>query len=370
MDLLNHENPVVAELVSARLGVRSTIEETRTKRLLGVADRGSLPVMLNYYGAHTGRLSGGDKINLQNLRRGGTLRKAIKAPPGHTLVAGDSAQIEARMLAWVSGQDDLLNAFRDGKDVYCDFASRIYGRTITRADVIERHVGKTCILGLGYGMGHDRFRQTLEIGLGGVKVVLDEAEARNIVHLYRSTYWRIARFWRRCADALAAMSHGDKTPLSDAVLHDELTTSTRGITLPNGLDIKYPLLRSAQLAGSRGAQWYYAGDNRVYRDVINAVSRNEEIPYHRMTPLHGGKVTENVIQALSRIVVTTQLLALSKKWPVVLQVHDENVLCVPDADVEEAKHDVRMIMSAPPHWAPTLPLACSVGAGKTYGDCK
>jgi DNA polymerase I-like protein with 3'-5' exonuclease and polymerase domains len=110
--LLEHEDPRVQAVVSARLGIKSTLEETRTISFLGIADRGALPIMLNYYGAHTGRASGGDKMNLQNLPRGGTLRKSIKAPEGHVVIAVDSAQIEARVVAWLAGQDDLVEDFR------------------------------------------------------------------------------------------------------------------------------------------------------------------------------------------------------------------------------------------------------------------
>ena len=152
VNLRQHSNPIIQQLVSARLGVKSTIEETRTENLIEVANRGTLPIMLNYYGAHTGRVSGGDKLNLQNLPRNGALRKSLVAPKGKVLIACDSSQIEARMVAYISGQEDLVRAFREGRDVYSEFASEIYDRKITKADKLERFVGKTCILGrLWYG---------------------------------------------------------------------------------------------------------------------------------------------------------------------------------------------------------------------------
>lgn len=146
-DLLEHPDDRVQAAASARLGVKSTLEETRTQGLIEVEDRGRLPIMLNYYGAHTGRFSGGDKLNLQNLPSRGntTIRRALKAPEGHVLISCDSSQIEARTVAWVAGQEDLLVAFRDKRDVYSEFASEVYGRTITKADKVERFVGKTCI---------------------------------------------------------------------------------------------------------------------------------------------------------------------------------------------------------------------------------
>jgi hypothetical protein len=146
-DLLEHPDERVQNVVAARLGVKSTIEETRTEALIGVAGRGRLPIMLNYYGAHTGRFSGGDKLNLQNLPSRGntTIRRALKAPPDHKIIACDSSQIEARMVAYIAGQEDLLQAFREKRDVYSEFASKVYGRDITKKDKIERFVGKTCI---------------------------------------------------------------------------------------------------------------------------------------------------------------------------------------------------------------------------------
>ena len=144
--LLEHPDPAVRVAAEARLGVKSSIEETRATALAGVAGRGTLPIMLNYYGAHSGRFSGGDKLNLQNLPRGGILRQCILPPDDNSmLVAGDSSQIEARMLAYIAGQDDLVEAFRQGRDVYSEFASDVYGRTITKADKVERFLGKTCI---------------------------------------------------------------------------------------------------------------------------------------------------------------------------------------------------------------------------------
>lgn len=143
--LLEHEDERVQAVVSARLGVKSTLEETRTEAFIGISERGPLPILLNYYGAHTGRASGGDKVNLQNLPRGGALRKAMQAPEGHSLVAVDSSQIEARVVAWLAGQDELVACFAEGRDIYSEFATDVYGKTVTKSDKVERFVGKTCI---------------------------------------------------------------------------------------------------------------------------------------------------------------------------------------------------------------------------------
>ena len=146
-ELLDHENPQVQAIVAARLGVKSTLEETRTERFIKIAERGTLPVPLRYYAAHTGRWGGDDKVNLQNLPRKSPLKKAIKAPDGYVFIDCDSSQIEARTLAWLAEQDDLVEAFDRGEDVYKIMASSIYNVPIEEVTDAQRFVGKTTILG-------------------------------------------------------------------------------------------------------------------------------------------------------------------------------------------------------------------------------
>ena len=147
-------DPRVADLIAARLAVKSTLGETRAGRFINAGSTGKLPVALNYYGAHTGRWSGGNKMNLQNLPRGSELRRSIVAPKGHKIVVCDSSQIEARVLAWLAGQEDLLDQFRNKKDIYSTFASIVYGRPVDRKrydengnkpDELEGMVGKVCL---------------------------------------------------------------------------------------------------------------------------------------------------------------------------------------------------------------------------------
>lgn len=362
-DLQDHPEERVATAVAARLGVKSTIEESRTRSLLGVASRGPLPIMLNYYGAHTGRLSGGDKMNLQNLPRGGALRRSLRAPDGKVLVACDSAQIEARVVAWLAGQDNLIQAFAEGRDVYSEFASEVYGRTITKADKLERFVGKTCILGLGYGMGAAKFRDTLALGMGGIKVEITEDEAQRIVRLYRDRNYRIAGLWDTCSGALQYIVGGLEFHIAPLVLPSLMATKD-GIRLPNGLSIRYPALQ-------RFTNGYaYASDVRQMREAVKARVTGEEPDPSRMTRIYGGKVVENIVQAVARIVVTDQMVTIGRKYKVVLQVHDEVVICCDEDEAEEAKAFVMGVMSTPPAWAAGLPVACEADVGKSYGDAK
>jgi DNA polymerase len=275
-ELLEHPNPAVRTVVEARLGTKSTIEETRTLRFLEISERGPLPIMLNYYGAHTGRFSGGDKVNLQNLPRGGQLRKALAAPDGHVVVACDSSQIEARLVAYLAGQSDLVQSFREGRDVYSEFATDVYQRPVSKADKVERHVGKTCILGLGYGMGAAKFQHSLATGFISVKV--ESHEAQQIVSLYRNKYHRIQAFWNRCNHALSALVAGESGEMCDLIPFD-----AEGVILPNGLRIQYPALR-------RSAHGFeYINDPRTYRKFIRARVMGDETPELTWTKIYGGK---------------------------------------------------------------------------------
>ncbi len=357
VDLLEHGDERVQLAVAARLGVKSTIEESRTKNLLQVAYRGTLPIMLNYYGAHTGRFSGGDKLNLQNLPRNGAIRRAICAPDGMSFISCDSAQIEARVLAWAAGQDDLVQAFREGRDVYSEFASEVYGRKITKADKIERFVGKTCILGLGYGMGAEKFQRTLELGQGGISVKLTLKEAKRIVTLYRVKNHKIVSFWNRCSVALQHMLAG-----KDGEITPILRYNRDGITLPNKFKIKYPALRAVD------NNFEYISDARSYRAEIKSRVLDGTSTGVTWTKIYGGKVTENIVQALARIVVSEQMAKVGQTYRVAFQVHDEVVIICSDEFIDAAKQVITDIMSTPPKWAADLPVSCEAGHGKNYGD--
>jgi len=373
IDLTEHHNPAVAAVAAVRLGVKSTIEETRTQRLIDVAERGPLPVLLQYYGAHTGRFSGGDKLNLQNLpaRKGNVIRSSICAPDGHKVIACDSSQIEARMLAYVANQADLVQAFREGRDVYSEFATKVYGYHVDKSNKDERFVGKTCILGLGYGMGHVKFRGTIKLQTGRD---IGEAEAKRIVYLYRATYPMIKALWTRCDTLLNHMTTAQAGEFS-VVTYDQ-----HGIVLPNTMVLRYNALRVTP-EPKRGSEtrdkvfsagFSYINDARAFKKFTARVVTGadpDDIPW---TNIYGGKVTENIIQALARIVIADQMVEIGGHYPVKLQVHDENVCVVPDAQVVAAQQVMERVMSTPPSWAPDLPIACDDGAvaGQNYGECK
>jgi DNA polymerase I-like protein with 3'-5' exonuclease and polymerase domains len=358
LDLLGSEDDRVIAVVEARMGVKSTIEETRTQRLIDVSKRGPLPIMLNYYGAHTGRFSGGDKLNLQNIpvRQGNAIRSAIVAPEGHKVVACDSSQIEARILAFLAKQIDLVEQFRLGHDVYQLFADDLG---------VSRFVGKTCILGLGYGMGSIKFEDTLKRGSPSIKgntdaAVIDDVEAKRIVYYYRSKFAAIKGLWSECDHMLTDMVAG-----RSGVLRGFLSYTPDGIKLPNDMLIRY----NGLCQGEDGYQ-YLSHPRDVRKHIANRFLTGD---FHKInwTNIYGGKVTENIVQALARIVVSEQATAIKEAgYPVVLQVHDENV-CVPVlSQVNSAQQVMENVMSTPPSWATDLPVACESAVGGNYGECK
>lgn len=337
-------NYKVQTLAAARLSEKSTIEETRAERFLNISklkwNGGAplFPVPLRYGGAHTHRLSGEWKMNCQNLPRDvekSRLRKALVAAPGHVIVAADLAQIEARIVACLAGETKLVEQFRAGDDVYARFASIVFGRTINKKlNPHERFIGKTAVLGLGYGCGPDRFYAmvTTDARKYGIPLegLFDEAIARKTVETYRQLFSLIPAAWYKL-DRLLRTPMGSRS--SNIVEWGQCKFRTSQIVLPNRMTLRYTL-----------------PDENLY----------------------GAKLLENITQALARIVVMSAAVALNERHalPFVLQTHDELVFSVAERDVEQAAEAIRMEMTRSPVWMPELPLAVEVKAGPNYGSCK
>ena len=346
--LAEHENDKVQSLVAARLGTKSTLEETRTERFISIAKRGLLPVPVRYYAAHTGRWGGDDKINLQNLPSRGVngkkLKKAIKAPVGHTLIDADSSQIEARVLAWLSEQNDLVDQFANGEDVYVKMASSIYAVPEDQVTKDQRFVGKTTILGAGYGMGYLKFGAQLKTF--GYEV--PEAEAKRIISVYRETYPYIGDLWQAANRCIKEMHNDSLFRFGRSGVLD-VNVPSRAIVLPSQLEMSYTDL-DATTEGGRTEYHYKTRQGR--------------------TRIYGGKVVENVCQAIARCIIGYQMLQIAKKYRVVLTVHDSIVCCVPDQLAGEAQEYIERCMRTTPDWAAGLPIDCESGIGKSYGDCE
>lgn len=333
-DYPEHKN-----LWNARIATKSRLRETRAKRFLEAANPdGTISIPLRYYAAHTGRFGGSDKLNFQNMPRGSELRRCLKAPKGELLYAVDLSNIEARMLAWLAGQDSLLEQFRYGVDVYSRFASDIYGFEVNGKDNPEqRFVGKTAVLGLGYGMGWKKFQSTLASGSSGPQVKLDDVKCQEVVAKYRATFFLINHLWAKCSDFLVWMSSGKYVP------HKVLEIQPYRIVLPNGLSLYYENLRHTPKG--------YVFDSRTGE-----------------TYTYGGKITENIVQALSRLVITDAILRINKisDFRVVLTVHDEVVVASARTDHAEVLKTIIHEMTIPPEWAEDIPLDAEGSYNEAY----
>jgi DNA polymerase I-like protein with 3'-5' exonuclease and polymerase domains len=351
--LTEHEDTFVQHLCSVRLGTKSTIEESRIQRFIDVASRNNnrMPIPLKYYGAHTGRWAGSDKINFQNLpsrdKKKKTLKNAIMAPDGYVVINSDSSQIEARVLVWLAGQTDVVQMFAEGRDVYSEFATKIYKKQISKANPIERFVGKTCILGLGYGTGAKKLQHTLKTQPPGAVVELNEA--KRIVNIYRDENDKIPDLWNECDKVLSdiALWPMDKEPYHIGVQKCVMATPD-GIRLPSGFYIRYPELK---LDASE--------------DQSRMVYKSRKGPVN----VWGGGVVENIVQGLARCIVAEQMLMIGERYRPSLTVHDSVVCIAPEDEAEEAIKFIVQCMNTQPEWAHGLPITCEATFGKSYGEC-
>jgi len=345
--LTEHEDPFIQQLCSVRLGTKSTIEESRIERFIDVGKRnkGKLPIPLKYYGAHTGRWAGSDKVNFQNLpsrdKKKKALKNAVVAPDGHLVINCDSSQIEARVLAWLAGQNDVVEQFAKGEDVYSLFATKIYDRPITKADPVERFVGKTCILGLGYGTGALKLQHTLKTTPPGA--VVTEDKAREYVNTYRDANSHITDLWDEGDEAIKNLADWGKIKAFYYGQNRCVMVTKDGIRLPNGLMIRYPNLE-------------LNSGKYEYQSRKGAVS------------LWGGSLVENVVQALARIVVGQQMLKIQQLYKVALTVHDAAVVVVKEEELDNALAYIVECMKWTPDWARGLPVTCEAHYGESYGD--
>jgi hypothetical protein len=372
--LQEHPNERVRELVEARLSSKSNGNVTRAGRFLTAGANGaSLPVYYKYATAISLRWGGGNGMNMQNLKRGGELRKSVLAPPGHVICVEDSGQIEARVNAWLWEQEDLLNDFRisdafiasqakfpkaerkvatgKDRDPYCKFAETIYGREITTLDDLERFVGKVGILGLGYQMGAARLQNTLALGSMGPAVHLDIEVCKSIVYAYRRKCHKIRSGWERCQNIIEQMAAGFEGE------YKCVRWSKDTLYLPNGMTMRYPNLRDKRQI-TRVAnkllnvpdefdpeEQEWEGPNYIYDD-----SRGNEVK------LYGGKLCENIVQALARIIVATQLLMISRKERVVMTTHDEVAALAKKARADKVQAFMHECFKIPPAWCADIPL--------------
>ena len=351
--LTEHEDSFIQELCAVRLGTKSTIEESRIERFIDIGARNTskLPIPLKYYGAHTGRWSGADKVNFQNLpsrdKKKKALKNAVLPPPNEVIMNVDSSQIEARVLAWLAGQDDVVKQFEEHRDVYSVFSSKVFKKEVSKDTPIERFIGKTCVLGLGYGTGWRKLQHTLKTQPPGAD--LSDLDCQNLVKVYREVNDKIIQLWSDCDQALADMAtwkEGKKEYYLGK--HECVKVTGQGLRLPNGLYIHYPKL-----------EW----------DTSEAKGRYVYKSRRGKIGIWGGAVVENIVQALARIVVGEQMIKVAEKYKPVLTVHDAIVCTAPKEEAQQALDYIMNIMSQAPDWATGLPVACEGAYGENYGEC-
>ncbi len=355
-DLQTHDDPAVQSLAVARLGLRSTIEKSRGEKILAIASlpwpsycAGNMPVPLRYSGAHTHRLSGEWKINMQNLPAG---RGSQVAPNGHKVLVADLSQIECRIAAWLCGEDDLMDQFTNKLDPYSILASKIFGFEVDKnKDPLERFIGKAGVLGLGFGCGADKFntmvlRQARGMGMDmeSLLKVWTPALAQKSVDTYRQANPHIRRSWSNLNDILDTSWCGATDPQRWGP-HGCVEIGTGYVKLPNDMKLVYDVQPYDNTHS-------YRYGKKTYR-------------------MYGPKFLENIVQALARVVVMHAALRLwDRGYQFCLQAHDELAFIVRDEDADNAKAIVLEEMRRRPSWAKTLPLDAEANYGPSYGDAK
>lgn len=366
-ELQDHPNPKVQTLVAARLTNKSTIAETRALAYWDASRRGAWPAAYNYSGAVTTHRYSGNKGgggNPQNLSRGSKLRKAIYAPEGFVIGVADLSQIECRATLWFGMQFSggngeeakALKVMAEGGDIYSWFGSKIYGVQISKkTHPLERQIAKSAVLGLGYGMGKDRFMDyCLQSG-----ITMDEHLAADIVALYRSTFTGVKRFWRHCQQAVAGMVEGvyetaiPATDLPVLVTGRAPLTGAPGLRAPSGLWIKYP------------------GLTRDPEGQLIYTSKSVE------TKLFGGKIAQNIMECVTSELMRNQCTEIDKLYPVKMTTHDELVCLVPECDAKPEMGGngtfaeyVEEVMTRPIPYMPGLPVGIESDTAIRYGDAK
>lgn len=347
-------NPEVADLIEAKLVWASNNAISRIQNIQAITGAGphesnTLPVQCNYNGAHTGRLSGGGKINMTNLNArgvGSKLRLAIEAPPDHVIVVADQSGIELRVNMAFSGQNDKLEMIRNGEDLYIQEASQQFNIHQDAVTNMQRQYGKIVQLGCGFQMGTDRFRTFCATGpLGMDPIYLSDADAYKTIQTYRANHPFVKASWDWLG-YYAVPRMMDKT-CSEA--RGPVLVEHEAIRLPSGLHLKYPNLTATEDGFTWGLNGY---THRIY----------------------GGILQENIVQALAACIIKEQMVGIDKElrtWlgglaRVVHQVYDEIIVVCHWRDAADVFAMMKAFMTKPISWMPQLPLAIEGGWDKRY----
>lgn len=346
--LLEHDNPVVQVLAAARLGNKSTLEETRTENFINIGNRGLLPVPLKYAGATVShRWSGVDGINLQNLPRTSPLRNAICAPKGMKIVAADLSNIELRLAYWFAKSYNKIDQINNGIDLYKQSAAEITNTPYDEVDKDLRFIFKVVNLSGIYGVGAAKMHSILK--QGGVDKTLDEV--KRIVYAYRDANPELIRAWADAGTMLESVRDNKNYSMGNGNI---ISSIKEGMMKPNGMALGLPNLRKIRSEDGKDS-WVY--DKLMGRSLI---------PEY----IHPSKTFQRCIQSLARDIIGEQLVAVARKYDVVMTIHDELVMLCPEDDVDNCVAYVTKCMTTAPTWCPDLPLGCEVGVGDNYGEAK
>lgn len=276
------------------------------------------------------------------------IRTSFVAAPGHTFHVCDFSAIECRVIAWLAGENWILDVFREGGDIYCNTGTKMFGVPVTKHGPNShlRQRAKIAVLALGYGGGVSALE-----AMGGSRLGLSEDEEREIVRLWRGTNPNIVAFWATLeAAALKAIQTGESVTVNRGIVVGKKWGALT-ITLPSGRSICYP---RATVGIERNDGW--RGDH----DIIEYEGLNQVTKKWGKIRTYGGKLTENVVQAIARDILGVVILrAREAGLPVVFHIHDEIVV---EAAPGQTLQQVEDLFSKPITWCSDLPLK---GAGYT-----
>jgi DNA polymerase len=384
MGLLDFRKPTVRNAlrrtdltpaVREALEIRREGSKSSVAKLKALVNRtspdGRLRGALTYCGAvRTGRFSSSG-VQLQNIPRGygpqtelafealhrgvldvvfpdgiGTIAEMLRGFLVGPFTVADFAQIEARVLAWLAGEEWLLSTFRMKGDPYKLMASRIYGAPVEAIDKDQRFMGKQVILGCGYGMGAPKFKRMLD---ETYDMVIDEPFAYSVVNTYRSAHPKIVKLWSTLHNGMLAMLASRKTIRVGPVVMGMEGTSAF-IQLPSGRRLFYPQARLSTQNGHSEIEFW-----GMRRDQQGGGGWG-------LVNTYGGKMVENITQALARDVMAVAMIKLELSGiPVLFTVHDEIVV---DAGVDISRF--KDILTRVPGWAPGLPIEADVFTTNRY----
>lgn len=328
-DLQEHEDETVQALVVARLGVKSTILQTRAETLGFMATRGAMPVYLRYCGAHTTRFSGGDNCNWQNLN--GTLEAAVSPPEGYWAFTPDLSQVECRLLNGLAGQEDKIEEFRQGLDPYVGVAEAFCGHKVTKESHPElRQMGKVVELQAGFGSGALKIKATLRNKVG---IIITDDEAEGWKKGYRDTHPKVVDLWKTGGRMIARLAGGDPIEWGPTLVKDHK------IYLPNGCPLNYETLEHHQDVETGESYWRLKTRNGWAK-------------------MYGAKLIENWIQALARVVATQAMLRINQLgFRTVNMKHDSLWVLIPKDNKAEHNRQLCLAeMRRQPTWLPQIPL--------------